>query len=74
MYILFSMCKQRSIYCFDYYITMYYVYRRSFVLALVLLGNPNKYVYTNEFIVFFDPQNIDVDTLIVLLSVILTEL
>ena len=24
-------------------ITMFYVYRRSFVLALVLLGNPNKY-------------------------------
>ena len=45
MYILFSMCKQRSMYCFDT-ITMYYVYRRSFVLALVLLGNPNKYVYT----------------------------
>ena len=46
MYILFSMCKQRSMYCFDT-ITMYYVYRIFFVLALVLLGDPNTYVYTN---------------------------
>ena len=29
-------------------INMYFVYRRSFILAHVLLGNPNKYVYTNN--------------------------
>ena len=42
------------------------------VIAALILNTSDH--SKNSFVVFFDPQNIDVDTIIISLSVILTEL